>query len=110
MTIVVALSLLVATAAVLLTRRKPTAAEASPEAKTADAVAAETPTDPPPPTLRPGDRILEEYASPATTATQDLERVYYVIDTFQVLLKTDGALPLGSNGEIVQALDRKSVV
>ena len=52
----------------------------------------------------PGDDILADYADADGTPQQDLNHVYHVLDVFQLLLKIDGGLPLGSNEEIVAAL------
>ena len=52
----------------------------------------------------PGDDIMANYASPDGTPQQDLDHVFHVLDNFQLLLKIDGGLPLGSNEEIVVAL------
>ena len=56
------------------------------------------------PSTFPGDEILRGYGAPDADIKEDLRQVYTVIDNFQLLAKVDGALPLGSNEEIVSAL------
>ena len=58
----------------------------------------------------PGDEILRAYRSPTATIHEDLHHVYTVLDNFRLLAKVDGALPLGSNEEIVQALTGENPV
>lgn len=54
--------------------------------------------------ILPGDDIMADFAAPDRTPMQDLDQVFHVLDVYQLLLKIDGGLPLGSNQEIVEAL------
>jgi len=51
-----------------------------------------------------GDRILEGYGREGATPQSDIESVSRLLDIFQLLVKSNGALPLGSNEDIVSAL------
>jgi hypothetical protein len=64
---------------------------------------APSPTDPP-----PGNRILEGYAHKSRTAKVDIESVHRLLDVFQLLVKSGGSIPLGSNEDVVLALTGKN--
>lgn len=56
----------------------------------------------------PGDEILVEFGSAASSPEHDLVLVSRVLDGFSLLVKGDNPLPLGSNEELTAALRGKN--
>jgi len=55
-----------------------------------------------------GVEILKDYGSESSSLREDIKSVSHLLENFDIILKGNGEVPLGSNGDFVDALRGKN--